>query len=119
MSALVNSATMKKVARIHQGKQPIRRHFIKEWMEARDMTPADLVSQLDIEKSQVYRWLKGQLPHPDMQERLGALFEIDPEALLRDPDDDWIRRFFQGRDLEEKERIKQAMELAWPKRTGT
>jgi predicted XRE-type DNA-binding protein len=64
-------------------RRAIRRHFIKEWMEDREMTPADIVDALDIDKSQVYRWLKGQLPQPDMQERA---------------------------------RIKQAMELAWPPR---
>lgn len=110
---------MKKLAQIHPRKQPIRRHFIEEWMLARGLKPADLVEQLDTDKSQVYRWLKGQLPHPEMQERVAALFEIEPEALLRHPDDDWIARFFHNRSEEERARIKQAMELAWPPKTGT
>lgn len=84
------------------------------------MTPAVLIEELDVDKSQVYRWLKGQLPHADMQERIAALFQIEPEALLRHPDDDWLSRFFSGRDAAERDRIKKAMELAWPpKRTGT
>lgn len=82
------------------------------------MEPSDIIEQLDADRSTVYRWLKGQLPQPDMQERLAALFEIEPEALLRSPDDDWLSRFFEGRAREDRERIKQAMELAWPK-TGT
>jgi transcriptional regulator with XRE-family HTH domain len=97
-------------------RRAIRRHFIKEWMEDREMTPADIVDALDIDKSQVYRWLKGQLPQPDMQERLATLFEIAPEALLHHPDDDWVARFFEDREPEERARIKQAMELAWPPR---
>lgn len=110
---------MKKVARIHQSKRPIRRHFIKEWMEARGLEPTDIIEQLDADRSTVYRWLAGQLPQPLGQARLAALFEIEPEDLLRHPDDDWLSRFFAGRDPKERERIKQAMELAWPPKTGT
>lgn len=88
-------------------------------MEARNRTPADLIRDLDSDKSTVYRWLQGQLPHPEQQEQIAAYFEIEPEALLRHPDDDWIARFLRGRSEEERERIKQAMELAWPPRTGT
>lgn len=106
---------MPKMTRIHQRKTPIRRHFIKEWMEARNMKPADMIRELDSDKSTVYRWLDGQLPQPAQQEKIAALFEIDPDALLRHPDDDWMARFFQGRSEEERARIKQAMELAWPR----
>ena len=104
----------KPMSRIHKNKQPIRRHFIAEWMEAHGLKPADLIEQLNVDKSQVYRWLKGQLPQPDMQERIAALFKVAPEALLRHPDDDWLSRFFQDRSAEDRARIKQAMELAWP-----
>ena len=103
---------------IHKGKNPIRRHYIKEWMEARHMEPTDLIEQLDADRSTVYRWLDGQMPQPRWQEKLAALFHIEPEALLRDPDADWLSRFFEGRQAEERERIKQAMELAWPKRAS-
>lgn len=116
---MVKSATMKKLTRIHAGKQPVRRHFIKEWMEVRGIEPADLVEALDVDKSQVYRWIKGQLPQPKYQERIAAMFELEPEALLRHPDDDWMARFFEGRDIAERERIKKAMELSWPLKTGT
>lgn len=88
-------------------------------MEARGFEPGDLIEQLDADRSTVYRWLSGQLPQPHWQEKLAALFSVEPEALLRHPDDDWLTRFFSGRDASERERIKQAMELAWPIKTGT
>lgn len=110
---------MKPVTRIHQRKTPIRRHFIAEWADARGLKPADIVETLGIDKSQVYRWFKGQMPQPAQQEILAAMFEIEPEALLRHPDDDWISRFFAGRDADEKEEIKRMIEKAWPPRTGS
>lgn len=89
-------------------------------MEARNMTVEDVVEEIGVDRSTVYRWInKGQLPQPAWQEKLGALFRIDPEELTRHPDEDWLSRFFKGRSDEEKDRIKQAMELAWPPRTGT
>lgn len=125
---------MKQVSRIHHGKQPVRRHFIAEWLEAREMEPMDLVEALNsadtslpmVDKSQVYRWLKGQMPHADMQVRIaGALSIMDPETgepdpsgILRHPNYDWMARQFEGRSKAEIERMKQMIELAFPK-TGT
>ena len=117
---------MAKLTRIHQGKQPVRRHFLNEWMAAKDIdAPALLVLLNDpersshlneVEKSQVYRWLKGQLPGPSHQERIAAALEIDPEALLRHPDDDWVARFLDGRSQDEIQRIKITLESAFPKK---
>lgn len=78
------------------------------------MRQTDIVKELDVDKGTVSRWFKGQLPQAAQQETLAALFQIEPEALLRHPDDDWMSRFFHGRSQEEKDRIKQAMELSWP-----
>lgn len=84
------------------------------------MTAKEVADALDIDKGQVYRWYRGILPHRETQLRLAALFSIEPEALLRHPDDDWFARFFAGRETEERERIKRAMEIAWPRpKTGT
>lgn len=112
---------MKKVSRIHQSKRPVRRHYIAEWMDARNLSVADVIRELDVDKSQVYRWVKGQMPQPDMQERLAALFQIDPAALLRDPDDDWLSKFFSDKTEEQKERAIEMLKIMFPDddKTGT
>lgn len=117
---------MAKLARIHQNKQPIRRHFLNEWLVAKDMDAPALLALLndpdrsshlnEVEKSQVYRWLKGQMPGPAHQERVAAALEIEPEALLRHPDDDWVARFLDGRSQDEIQRIKTTLESAFPKK---
>lgn len=126
---------MKSVARIHQGKTPIRKHYIAEWLEARDMEPMDLLSGLNesdtslpaVDKSQVYRWLKGQMPQDKMLARIAEALEIrdvetrepDPNGIFRHPDHDWLESKFKGRERDEIERIKQMVDLAFPPKTGT
>lgn len=124
---MVKSATMAKETRIHQNKQPIRRHFIAEWMEEKDISPVELLELLndpdrsseypEIDKSQVYRWLKGQLPQPAMQKRIAAAlgFDDDPGALLRPPEMDWISEFFKERSLDELQKIRTVLETAFPR----
>lgn len=117
---------MAKLTRIHQNKQPIRRHFLNEWLAAKGLKPADLVDLLndpdrpmdleEIGKSQVYRWLSGQLPQPATQLRVADVLGIEPEALLRHPDDDWVAKFMKDRDAEEIQRIKNTLENAFPKK---
>lgn len=124
---MVVFALMSKLTTIHQGKQPIRRHYIAEWLEERRMTATDLLEALNdpdrsseypfIDKSQVYRWLKGQLPQPAMQLRIAAAlgFEADPGKLLRPPELDWIKEFFDGRSREEMARIRDTLTVAFPR----
>lgn len=119
---------MAKLSRIHQNKQPIRRHFLNEWLAAKDLKPADLVDLLndpdrpmeleEIGKSQVYRWLGGQLPQSATQQRIADALGIGdrPEALLRHPDDDWVAKFMDGRSQDEIRRIKTTLETAFPKK---
>lgn len=110
---------MAKVTEIHQGKTPIRRHFIAEWAAARNLTRADVARELGVDKSQTTRWFKGQLPQPAFQERLAALFEIEPEALLRHPDADWMSKMFKDRSANERDRMKRSIELAWPPKSSS
>ena len=90
-------AAMAKVTRIHQSKQPKRPHFIAEWAEKRGLTQADMAHELDTDKSNVSRWFSGTSPGVKSQAKLAALFHCEPDDLFRHPDEDWIKRFFQGR----------------------
>lgn len=126
---------MKQVSKIHQQKTPNRRHYINEWLEIREMDAMDLLRALNeadtslpaVDKSQVYRWLKGQLPQHHMQTRIAGALSIvdvetgdaDPAGIFRDPNLDWFARKMQGRDKDEVNRLKQMVELAFPSKTGT
>lgn len=118
---------MPNVTKIHQGKQPVRRHFLGEWLEAKHMTVAELLEGLNdsdrfselgyISKSQVYRWMKGQMPNPSMQKRIALAlgFEDDPSKLLSSPEIDWMYDFLRDRSEDELRRIKATLESAFPK----
>lgn len=82
------------------------------------MSRADIARELGADKSVVSRWFGGATPTPAWQEKLAALFNCDPESLFRHPDDDWLRRFLQGRAKDEVERIKQTLEAAFPRKVS-
>lgn len=119
---------MAKVTKIHQNKQPVRRHFLGEWLEFKGIEPMELVALLndpersmefsEIDKSQVYRWIDGQMPQPRSQLRIAAAlgFEEDPGKLMRDPYLDWMSDFFRGRDADELRRIRTTLETAFPRK---
>lgn len=123
---------MAKVTKIHQGKQTVRRHFIGEWLELKNMSVTDLVSALndpdrdmsypEIDKTQVYRWMKGQMPQAPMQARIAAVlgFEGEPERLLQDPTMDWLSTFFRDKTEEQKQKAIDMLKLLFDDRkTGT
>lgn len=107
---------MVKPTPLYPNRQPRRPHHIKDWADARGLSQADLSRELGADKSLVSRWFAGTTPNVDYQERLAALFQTDPEALFRHPDDDWITKFFADREREEVERIKSTLETAFPRR---
>lgn len=98
------------------------------------MDPMELVMALNeadtaraaVDKSQVYRWLKGQMPQAEMQLRIAGALRIvdletgepDPAGIFRDPTNDWFTKFFQDKEPDEIERAKKLLELTFPK-TGT
>ena len=87
----------------------------------RGLSQADLARELGADKSVVSRWYSGTAPGLEWQERLASLFFNDPtdtESLFRHPDNDWMARFFQGRSMDEVERIKATLETAFPKRSS-
>ncbi len=96
------------------------------------MTAPDLLAVLndpersmdlpEIDKSQVYRWMKGQMPQASAQIRIaGALgFEDDPEKLFQDPTMDWLAAFFRDKTEEQKEKAIQMLKLWFSEdKTGT
>jgi transcriptional regulator with XRE-family HTH domain len=107
---------MAAVAKIHASKQPMRPHFIKERVERRGLTQAEFAEEIGADKSQVSRWFKGQSPGRDWQEKLAAYFACEIEDLFRHPDEDWMSRFLRGRGADEIERIKQTIEVAFPRK---
>ena len=81
---------------------------------------AELIRELGADKGIVSRWYDGATPGREWQTKLAALLtDGDEEALFRHPDDDWMARFLRGRKRGEIEKIKQTLEIAFPRRTGT
>lgn len=109
---------MSAVTKIHASKQPRRPHYIEAWAERRGLKQIDLAHELHADRGLVSRWYAGACPGADWQERLAAYFGIEPESLFRDPDEDWLRRFFEGRRRDEIERIKLTLETAFPKQAS-
>jgi len=106
---------MSEVTRIHAGKQPRRPHHIQEWAEHRGYrTQVELADALGADKSVVSRWYTGTSPGQDYQERLAELFQCDPEALFRLPEEDWLFRFFREKNREERERAIRILQNAFP-----
>jgi len=108
---------MTDITKIHPSKQPRRPHFIAEWAEKKGLNQAELGREIGADKSVVSRWYSGSSPTEEWQNKLASFFEIDREALFRHPEDDWIRRFFEGRAIEEIERAKRMLEMAFPKKS--
>lgn len=109
-----------KPTRIHKGKTPVRIHFIPEWAEVRGKRQVDFVEAGLSDKGTVSKWFHGLLPTQENIGRIAAFLELEEEnALFRHPEDDWLARFLRGRAEDERARIKQTLELAFPRRTGT
>lgn len=106
---------------IYRGRQPNRPHHVEDWAVRRNYKDqAALVKALGVDKSVVSRWYNGATPSKDWQARLVELFSLDdPEDLFRDPDDDWLAKFFKNRDREEIEHIKRSMETTFPRKISS
>jgi len=100
---------------IHQKKQGRRPHFLREWMDSKELRAVDLSEELNIDKSIISRWLAGATPSADKQRILADFFGCEPEGLFRHPDEDWMARELRGRPREEIERIKQTIRTAFPR----
>ena len=90
-----------------------RRHFIPEWAEKRGKRQADIVRDLGIEKSTVYRWFaEGVIPtEKHLVPLAGYLGAPEVVALFRHPEDDWLARMFINKTEEQKEAAVQMLKL--------
>lgn len=108
---------MSRPTRIHSDKAPHRLHFIEEWAKRRGFKKAaHLAAELDVDKSQVSRWYKGQIPRDDMLDRIAAAFQLDDvRSLFRHPDDDWLSRLFADSAPEDQADLKELITI-WKRR---
>jgi hypothetical protein len=100
--------------KIDATKQPRRPHYLREWMERRQITAAELARQSGASKGVISRWLDGASPSQEWHDKLRDFFHAGKEGIFRHPDDDWFTQFFEGRSREEIERIKRTLEVAFP-----
>lgn len=105
---------MKKIATIHTSKRPPRIHFIDEWLEHRELSQAEVVRELDVNKSTVSKWCKGDLPSEKYLLALAEFLRIEPPALFRHPLDDWMTQFFVDRSAEQLARMVDTLKAAFP-----
>lgn len=118
--AFCENRRMAQVTKIHAGKTPVRRHFIVEWSERRGIKQADLQRATGADKGTVSRWFaKGVIPSETHIDAVAAALQLDDVAsLFRHPDDDWIAKLFRDRNEEERERMRQMIEIAFPRKSA-
>lgn len=107
---------MSNVTHIHKGKEPTRVHYIAEWAEKFDLTQADIMREIDVDKSTVSRWFnKGTVPTPAYLVKLAALFQMDGDltAIFRHPTDDWLKKLFADKSEGEKRRAIELLQAHW------
>lgn len=109
------------IPRIYGNRQPRRPHYLPHLMERHGITRADIIEAIDVDKSQLSRWLdedKPATPSPEWAKKLGEFFGKghDPVDIFADPDVDWLSRLLRDRSAEEIERIKAMIEAAFPAR---
>lgn len=107
------------LAQIYANRQPRRPHYLAQLMERYGVTRAEIVEAIDVDKSQLSRWLDEQrpsTPSPEWARKLGEFFGKghDTVDIFVDPDVDWMSRLLRGRSADEIERIKAMIEAAFP-----
>jgi hypothetical protein len=90
-----------------------RRHFIPEWAELRGKKQADIVRDLDIPKSVVFRWFsEGVIPTEKYLLPLAEYLMVDDViSLFRHPDDDWLAQMFRDKTDEQREKAVAMLKL--------
>ncbi len=97
----------------HDHDGPKRRHFIQEWAELRGKKQADIVRDLGIEKSVVYRWFaEGVIPTEKYLMPLADYLNVDEVvSLFRHPDDDWMAKMFRDKTDDQREKAVAMLKL--------
>ncbi len=105
------------VGQIHAGATPHRIHFIPEWAERRGVSQADIVRAVGADKGLVSRWFKGVIPTERYLIPLAAYLQAEePSHLFRHPQEDWLSRLFAQRTDDERQRMIQTLEAAFPRK---
>lgn len=107
---------MGNVVTIHTDKDEPRVHFIAEWLEHRELSQAEIVRELGVNKGTVSKWCSGALPAEDNLRALAAFLEVEPVELFRHPQDDWITRFFMNRSTEQLKQMVATLNAAFPRK---
>ena len=101
---------MARPIRIHTDKLPSRLHYVVEWAEKRGLKQADIVRELGVEKSTVSRWFSGRPVSEIYLVPLGDLLQIEPLAIYRHPEDDWMAERLRGKSKEVREQAIEILE---------
>ncbi len=110
------------LAEIYAKRQARRPHYLGKIMQAKDVSRAQLVDELGVDKSQLSRWLdrhRPSTPSPEWAEKLGYYFASDPDDFVDifvDPDVARLAKIMKGRTPEEVDRMLATLEAAFPMR---
>lgn len=109
---------------IYGSRQPRRPHYLATLMARHNVTRAELIEAIEVDKGLVSKWLdeeKPTTPGPQYVRKLGRFFAVsdDPDDfvdIFADPDTSRLSRFLQGRSPDEIDRIMATLETAFPKK---
>lgn len=115
--------SMKEIEFTEPNRQPSRPHFIAAWLIMADAQPRELMHFTGADKSLVSRWFNGTSPSKKYQIKIVEflrmklhLASLEPDAIFRDPNLEWIAQFVRGRDVDEMKRIRSTLETAFPRK---
>jgi plasmid maintenance system antidote protein VapI len=115
------------LAEIYAKRQARRPHYLAALMARHNVSRGKLVEDLDVDKSQLSRWLdeeKPATPSPTWAQRLGRYFAAGPDPedfvdIFADPDMQRFQKMTRGRSPDEIDRMLATLEAAFPaKRAG-
>lgn len=111
-------------AAIYAKRQVRRPHYLAKLMARHNVSRGRLVEDLDVDKSQLSRWLddeKPATPSPHWAEKLGRYFAVsdDPDDIVdifSDPDMARFRKMTRHMSEDEVDRMLTTLEAAYSSR---